>query len=162
MSARFSFIARCLLFVGALPLLAGCPGLEHLIDPSEVNGVTVSPDPVPAPPANGTSTFDVTIVFDSRRDNDRLQIMMRDPHDDDAFKIIGEPEPCPGRRSGGGCGSGSIVISCNVQASPFAGERSVGCGTSRIDVPPGDRTLRVEISAGFGADDRYDGVLRVR
>lgn len=126
--------------------------------------MTINPDPIPAPPANGTSAFNVTIGFDSERDNDRLRILMRNPHDDDHYKIIGEPEPCPGRRSGGGCGTGSITVVCSVQASPFAGERSVGCGTSTIDMPPGDYTLRVEISSNFdfGPDDTYNATARIR
>ncbi len=164
MSARFYFIARCLAAAAALPLLAGCPGLEHLIDPSSVNRVTVEPNPVPAPAASNAQPFNVRVEFDSVHDNDRLRILMRDPHDSDRFRVIGEPEPCPGRRSGGGCGNGTILVSCNVQDSPFAGERSVGCGTSRVDVGTGDRTLRVEISSdySFGVDDKYDATITLQ
>ena len=163
MPVRVSFVVRCVVSSAALALLAGCP-LAHLIDPSSVNSVTIDPDPVPGPTANATSNFNVTVAFDSERDNDRLRILMRNPHDDDRYKIIGEPEPCPGRRSGGGCGTGSITVVCNVQVSPFAGERSVGCGTSRIDMPPGDYTLRVEISSdvNFGPDDTYNATVRIR
>jgi hypothetical protein len=102
------------------------------------------------------------VAFDSERDNDRLLILMRNPHDDDRFKEIGAPVPCPNRREGGGCGSGTLTIPCSVRLSTnFTGERSVGCGTSRVDMGIGDYTLRVEM-VNEHVDDRYNVTVRIR
>jgi hypothetical protein len=157
-----SFIARFLAAGAALSLLAGCPGLDDIFDQSSIKSVTIDPDPLPAPAGNAASDFDVRVSFDSERDNDRLFILVRNPHDHDRFKEIGAPFPCPSTRHGGGCGSGSITIPCTVEQSPnFAGERSVGCGTSRVDLGTGDYTLRVEM-VNESIDDTYNVTLRVR
>jgi hypothetical protein len=117
---------------------------------------------VPTPTANAASNFDVTVSFDSERDNDRLVILIRNPHDDDRFKEIGAPVPCPNHREGGGCGSGTIAVPCTVELSPnFAGEHSIGCGTSRVDLE--------SASTGSGwkwvnesVDDTYNVTVRIR
>jgi hypothetical protein len=146
MPTRPSFVARFLAAGGALSLLAGCPGLDEIFDQSDIKSVAIDPDPVPTPTTNAAADFNVTVSFDSERDNDRLVILIRSPHDDDRFKEIGAPVPCPNRREGGGCGKGTIAIPCTVELSQnFAGERSVGCGTSRADMGIGDYTLRVEM-----------------
>jgi hypothetical protein len=146
----------------ALALLAGCPRLDDVFHQSSIDSVVIDPDPVPTPTANAEADFNVRVSFDSERDNDRLLILMRDPHDDDRYKEIGAPVPCPNRREGGGCGSSTIAIACNVQLSPnFAGERSVGCGTSRVDMGIGDYTLRVEI-VNDAVDDTYNVTARIR
>lgn len=157
-----SFAARFLAAAAALSLLAGCPGLDDVFDESSIHGVTIDPDPVPTPTANAASDFNVNVSFDSERDNDRLLILMRNPHDDDRFKEIGAPVPCPNRREGGGCGSGTIAIACTVQLSTnFTGERSVGCGTSRVDLGVGDYTLRVQM-INEHVDDTHNVTVRIR
>jgi hypothetical protein len=162
MPTGVSLVARFLAAGVALSVLAGCPGLDDVFDQSDIKSVTIDPDPVPAPTTNSASDFNVSVSFDSERDNDRLVIRMRNPHDDDRFKEIGAPVPCPNRREGGGCGSGSIAIPCTVELSPnFAGERSVGCGTSRVDMAPGDYTLRVEI-VNESVHDTHNVTVRIR
>jgi hypothetical protein len=162
MPTGLSFVARVLAAGAALSLLAGCPGLDDIFDESSIKSVTIDPDPVPTPTANAESDFTLTVAFDSERDNDRLLILMRNPHDDDRFKEIGAPVPCPNRREGGGCGSGTLTIPCSVRLSTnFTGERSVGCGTSRVDMGIGDYTLRVEM-VNEHVDDRYNVTVRIR
>lgn len=157
-----SCVGRILAAGAALSLLAGCPGLDDVFDESTIHSVTIEPDPLPTPTANAVSDFNVRVSFDSERDNDRLLIRVRNPHDDDRFKEIGLPVPCPNRREGGGCGSGTIAVPCTVMLSPnFVGERSVGCGTSRVDLGVGDYTLRVEM-INETVDDTYNVTLRVR
>src|SRR5262245_56373 len=157
-----SSVGRFLAAGAALSLLAGCPGLDDVFDRSDVKSVATEPDPVPAPTTSATSDFNVTVSFDSQRDNDRLVIRIRSPHDDDTFKEIGAPAPCPNHSQGGGCGEGTIAIPCTVELSQnFAGERSVGCGTSRADMASGDYTLRVEIVNESVADTK-DVTVRIR
>jgi len=157
-----SFVARFVAAGAALSLLAGCPGLDNAFDQSDIKQVTIDANPVPTPTANAASNFNVTVSFDSERDNDRLVVLIRSPHDNNDFKEIGAPVPCPNRREGGGCGNGSVAIPCTVELSPnFAGERSVGCGTSRADMPVGDYTLRVEI-VNESVDDTKDVTVQIR
>lgn len=54
------------------------------------------------------------------------------------------------------------AVPCSVVLSPnFTGERSIGCGTSRVDLGIGDYTLRVEM-INERVDDTYNMTVRVR
>jgi len=162
MPSGFFLAARCLAAGAALSLLAGCPGLDDVFEQSDIKNVTIDPDPVATPTAGAAADFNVTVSFDSERDNDRLVVLIRSPHDDNRFKEIGAPVPCPNRREGGGCGNGTLAIPCTVELSQnFTGERSVGCGTSRADMAVGDYTLRVEI-VNESVDDTKDVTVRIR
>jgi len=162
MPTRPSCVGRFVAAGAALLLLAGCVRLDQIFDQSDVKSVTIDPDPVPTPTTNVPSDFNVTVSFDSKRDNDRLLIRIQDPHDDDRFKEIGAPVPCPDRSQGGGCGERTIAVPCTVELSQnFAGERSVGCGTARLDMAVGDYTLRVEI-VNESTDDTKDVTVRIR
>ncbi len=127
--------------------LAGCgKSLDELLNNSQINALSATPNPVPAPAPGGATAFTLSVDIDSNRSDDDLIVYARNPADSGRYTMIAFVDACGTFEDN--CGITTRTIPCFSRSQANRGDRRfVECGVGGVELQPGSHTLRVEITS---------------